>query len=78
MHKTKHSGLSYKILQNQFSQKPDAIEENQQHHWIQHVKIYRDKLKFFQLQKKLKFVGQCYALYKYEKAPLFDSVLTEA
>ena len=35
------------------------IEENQQHHWIQHVKFYKEQLKFFQLQKKLTFVGQC-------------------
>ena len=26
------------------------IEENQQHHWIQHVKFYKEPLKFFQLQ----------------------------
>jgi len=28
-----------------------VIEENQQQHWIQHVKIYKEQLKVFQLQK---------------------------
>jgi len=55
MPKTILSGLSYKILKTNFL---NVIEEKQQHHWIQHVKFYKEQLKFFQLQKKLKFVGQ--------------------
>ena len=34
------------------------IEENQQHHWIQHIQCYKEQLEFFQFQKRSKFVGQ--------------------
>jgi len=31
-----------------------VIEENQQHHWIQHVKFYKEQLKFSSYKNKVK------------------------
>ena len=51
--------LNIQVFLIKSCQKFDVIEENQQHHWIQYVEFYKEQLKFFQLQNKLKFVGQC-------------------